>query len=359
MPSCSAPRYIGAPMISSKGYAAHAADQNLVPYQFDRSNPAENEILIKILYCGICHADIHQSRNEYGSTVYPLVPGHEIVGRVVETGPNVDKFKVGDLVGVGYFINSCKHCDACEDGEEQYCENGITPTQNGKLDGGITTKGGYSNSIVVAQDYVLAISEDLDPASVAPLLCAGITAYSPLKYWKIGKGHRVAVLGLGGIGHMAIQFAASFGAQVTVLSGTAEKKESALALGASGFILTTEKHEMKAAASSFDFIINTISAKHDYNTFLSLLKKDGTMILLGIPPEAPQLAAYQLVSKRRKIAGSLIGSIAETQAMLDYCARQNITASIELISPEYINMAFERTLKGDVQYRFVIDMSKL
>ncbi len=345
--------------LASKGYAAHGADQDLVPYQFNRQLLADDGVLIKILYCGICHADIHQARNEYGTTTYPLVPGHEIVGRVAETGIKVNKFKTGDLVGVGYFINSCKHCEPCLEGEEQYCEKGITPTQNGKLGDGTTTKGGYSDCIAVAQDYVLSISERLDPAGVAPLLCAGITAFSPLRHWKVGKGHQVAVLGLGGIGHMAVQFAASFGAEVTVLSGTAKKKESAAALGASKFIVTSDAQELKTAASRFDFIIDTISAKHDYNKYLSLLRKDGTMVLLGVPPEAPQLAAFQLISKRRKIAGSLIGGIAETQAMLDYCARHNITASIELISPEYINTAFERTLKGDVHYRFVIDMSGL
>lgn len=346
-------------MIASKGYAAHAAGQDLVPYQFNRQPLASHEVLIRILYCGICHADIHQSRNEYGGTTYPLVPGHEIVGRVIDTGSAVNKFKPGDLVGVGYFINSCKHCESCREGEEQYCENGITPTQNGKLSNGTTTKGGYSDCIVVAQDYVLSISEHLDPAGVAPLLCAGITAFSPLKYWEVGKGHRVAVLGLGGIGHMAVKFAVSFGAEVTVLSSSAEKKESAAALGASHFILTSNPQELKAAASGFDFVIDTISAKHDYNKNLSLLKKDGTMILLGVPPEAPQLAAFQLISKRSRIAGSLIGGIAETQAMLDYCAEHNIIANIELISPDYINTAFERTLRGDVHYRFVIDMSRL
>lgn len=346
-------------MMNTKGYAAHGAAQDLVPYQFDRRMVSDDDVLIQILYCGICHADIHQSRNEYGGTVYPLVPGHEIVGRVTQAGPKVSKFTTGDLVGVGYFVNSCKHCDPCTEGEEQYCENGITPTQNGRLGDGTTTKGGYSDFIVVGQDYVLKVSEHLNPAGVAPLLCAGITAFSPLRYWKVGKGHKVAVLGLGGIGHMAVKFAASFGAEVTVLSGTAGKKESALALGATHFVLTSNKEQLKAAASGFDFIIDTVSAKHDYNTYLDLLKKDGKMILLGVPPEAPQLAAYQLIARRRRIAGSLIGGIAETQAMLDYCAEKNIVAEVELINPDYINTAFERMLKGDVQYRFVIDMSRL
>ena len=346
-------------MIHTKGYAAHGAAEKLTRFGFERRSYNDNEVLIKILYCGICHADIHQSRNEYGGTIYPLVPGHEIVGRVTEAGSKVSKFQAGDLVGVGYFIDSCKHCGPCSEGEEQYCQNGITPTQNGKLADGSRTKGGYSDFIIVDQDYVLKVSEHLNPAGVAPLLCAGITALSPLRHWEIGKGHKVAVLGLGGIGHMAVQFAASFGADVTVLSGSVEKRQSALALGATHFLLTSNQQELKAAASSFDFIIDTVSAKHDYNTYLALLKKEGTMILLGVPPEAPQLAAYQLISRRRRITGSMIGSIAETQAMLDYCAQHNITASIELISPDYINTAFERTLKGDVQYRFVIDMARL
>lgn len=346
-------------MVSSKGYAAYSPVQELELFQFIRHSPGPGEVQMDILYCGICHADIHQSKNEYGNTHYPLVPGHEIVGRVTQAGSEVSKFKVGDLVGVGYFIQACQHCAPCQEGDQQYCENGITPTQNGILPDGSFTKGGYSDTIVVNQDYVLSISDRLDLAGVAPLLCAGITAYSPLKQWNIGQGHRVAVLGLGGIGHMAVKLATSFGAHVTVLSSSIAKKESAMLLGATGFVLTSNEQEMKSAASSFDFIMNTISAPHSYNTYLNLLKKDGTMILLGVPSQAVPLAAYGLISKRRKIAGSLIGSIAETQEMLDYCAQKNITANVELISPEYINQAFERTLKGDVQYRFVIDMSKL
>lgn len=346
-------------MIKSKGYAAHNAANELVPFEFERKEPKNDEVLIDILFCGICHADIHQSKNEYGGTIYPFVPGHEIVGRIKSIGNQVAKFKVNDLVGVGYFIDSCGHCGSCKEKEEQYCENGITPTQNGHLGDGTTTKGGYSDSIVVKEEYVLAVCEKLDLAGVAPLLCAGVTAYSPLKHWGVGPGHKVAVLGLGGIGHMAVKFASSFGAEVTVLSGSSNKKESALALGADHFVLTSSADEMKKSALSFDFLIDTVSAKHDYNAYLNLLKKDGTMILLGVPPEAPQLAAYQLISKRRKIAGSLIGSISETQQMLNYCADHGITAEVEVISPDYINEAFERTIKGDVHYRFVIDMKKI
>lgn len=346
-------------MIQAKGYAAQSATSDLVPFSFERKAPAADEVLIDILYCGICHADIHQAKNEYGGTIYPLVPGHEIVGRVQAAGGQVTKFKAGDLVGIGYFINSCQHCSSCNEGEEQYCENGITPTQNGNLPDGSTTKGGYSDSIVVNEKYVLKVSETLEAPGVAPLLCAGITAYSPLRHWKVGKGHKVAVLGLGGIGHMAVKFAASFGAEVTVLSGSSSKKDNALKIGAAHFVLTNDEAAMKNAAYTFDFIIDAVSAKHDYNAYLHMLKKDGTMILLGVPPEAQQLAAYMLVSKRRKIAGSLIGSIGETQEMLDYCAANNITSEVEVVAPDYINEAFERTLKGDVHYRFVIDLKKL
>jgi len=346
-------------MIKAKGYAAHNAEEILVPFHFERKEPGAHDILIHILYCGVCHADVHQSKNEYGGTIYPLVPGHEIVGRVKATGNEVTRFRTGDLVGVGYFIHSCKHCNSCEEGEEQYCENGITPTQNGKRPDGSVTKGGYSDSIVVNEEYVLKVPETLYTPGVAPLLCAGITAYSPIKRWNIGKGHKVAVLGLGGLGHMAVKFAASFGAEVTVLSSSPSKKESALKLGAHHFVANLDKQQMTAAATTFDFIIDTVSAKHNYNSYLDLLKKDGTMILLGVPPEAPQLAAYKLISKRRRIAGSLVGSISETQEMLDYCAENNITADVEVIQPQDINTAFERMVKGDVQYRFTIDMSGL
>ena len=346
-------------MIQAKGYAAQSATDKLAPFHFERNEPLKDEVLIEILYCGICHADIHQSKNEYGGTIYPLVPGHEIIGRIKSIGEDVSRFKINDLVGVGYFINSCKHCSSCNEKEEQYCEKGITPTQNGLLDNGTTTKGGYSDTIVVNEEYVLKVSESLDPAATAPLLCAGITAYSPLKYWKVSKGHKVAVLGLGGLGHVAVKFASSFGAEVTVLSGSPSKKENALKIGTSNFVFSNDLTAMKNAEESFDFIIDTVSAKHDYNDSLNLLKKDGTMILLGVPSEASELDAYMLISKRRNITGSLIGSISETQEMLDYCAVNNITSEVEVVAPAYINEAFERTLKGDVQYRFVIDMKKL
>jgi len=343
-------------MIPSKGYAAHHPTAPLIPFSFERKPPEHHEVLIDILYCGICHADVHQSKNEYGNTLYPFVPGHEIIGRIHATGPGVTKYKQGDLVGVGYFIHSCGQCNPCANHEEQFCEKGITPTQNGKLPDGETTKGGYSNCIVVNENYVLSVSETLPAAAVAPLLCAGITTYSALKHNQIEAGHQVAILGLGGLGHMAVKFARSFGADVTVLSNSPSKKESALALGAHQFIYTGDATPHKG---NFDYIIDTVSAKHDYNYYLNLLRKDGTLILLGVPPEVAPIHPGMLVSRRRKVTGSFIGGIKETQEMLDYCATHNITADVEVIQPDYINTAFERLLKGDVKYRFVIDLSGL
>ncbi|QNL52212.1 NAD(P)-dependent alcohol dehydrogenase [Olivibacter sp. SDN3] len=345
-------------MIQAKGYAAENSTSGLAPFSFERQEPHEHEVLIDILYCGICHADIHQSKNEYGGTQYPFVPGHEIIGRVIDTGEQVTKYKTGDLVGVGYFILSCGHCPNCTNHEEQFCDNGITPTQNGKLPDGSTTKGGYSSCIVVHENYVLKVSDSLGTAGAAPLLCAGITTYSALRHNEIGTGHQVAVLGLGGLGHMAVKFAVSFGAEVTVLSSSPTKRESAIALGAHHFINTANEAELKAVSGSFDFIMDTVSAPHDYNRYLRLLKKDGTMILLGVPPENPQLAVGLLTSRRRKITGSFIGGIEDTQQMLDYCAEHDITADVEVIPPSYINTAYERILESDVTYRFVIDMKK-
>lgn len=345
-------------MIPAKGYAAESSKSGLAPFSFERQEPKENEVLIDILYCGICHADVHQSKNDYGGTLYPFVPGHEIIGRVKDTGSHVTKYKKGDVVGVGYFINSCGHCPNCISHEEQFCDNGITPTQNGKLPDCTTTKGGYSDCIVVNENYVLRVPDKLAIAGAAPLLCAGITTYSALLYNKIGKGHKVAILGLGGLGHMAVKFAVSFGADVSVLSTSPLKEESAEALGAHHFINTANEAELKAVTGIFDFIIDTVSANHDYNMYLRLLKKDGTMILLGVPPENQQFAVGLLTSRRRKITGSFIGGIEDTQQMLDYCAEHNITADVEVITPDYINTAYDRMLNSDVHYRFVIDMKK-
>ncbi|ADB39774.1 NAD(P)-dependent alcohol dehydrogenase [Spirosoma linguale] len=346
-------------MIQARGYAALGSSQALRPYAFERKEVDARQVLIRILYCGICHADIHQARNEYGNTHYPLVPGHEIVGRIERVGPLVTQFNAGDLVGVGYFIDSCRHCSSCAEGEEQFCETGLLPTQNGKLPDGSTTKGGYSDVIVVDERYVLHISERLDAPAVAPLLCAGITAYSALTHGPVGPGDQVAILGLGGIGHLAVKFAVAFGAQVTVLSSSPQKQEPALALGAHAFIHTGDKTAMKQANRRFDFILDTVSANHAYDPYLNLLKKDGTLIVVGRPPQTPQLDPISLISRRRKIVGSFIGGMAETQEMLDYCADHAITADIELIPPVDMNKAYERVLNGDVHYRFVIDMAQL
>ncbi|ACU63385.1 NAD(P)-dependent alcohol dehydrogenase [Chitinophaga pinensis] len=346
-------------LIISKGYAATNDTDPLVPFTFERKEPGVEEVLIDILYCGICHADIHQSKNEYGRTKYPFVPGHEIIGRVHSIGSQVRNFIIGDLVGVGYFINSCGHCVNCVNHEEHFCDNGMMPTHNGVLPDGSTTKGGYSNCIVVKEKYILKVSEKLLLPAVAPLLCAGITTYSAIKHNQIGIGHKVAILGLGGLGHMAVKFARSFGAIVTVLSSGVSKKESAFELGAHNFVHTDDEARSKMEIGSFDFVIDTVSARHDYNKYLNLLRKDGTLVLLGVPPEITPIHPGLLIFRRRKVVGSFIGGIEETQEMLDYCATHNITADVEVIQPDYINTAFERMLKGDVKYRFVIDMSGL
>lgn len=345
-------------MILTKGYAALDSTTELVPYNFERKEPDNNEVLIDILYCGICHADIHQSKNEYGGTIYPFVPGHEIIGKVVDTGNQVSNFKIGDIVGVGYFINSCRHCKNCINHEEQFCENGIVATQNGKLNNGTVTKGGYSDCIVVDENYVLRIPENMNRESAAPLLCAGITTYSAIKYNHIGPGHSVGIIGLGGLGHMAVKFAVSFGANVTVLSTSSTKEPSARSLGAHEFINTKDVHQLKSVVEKFDFIIDTVSAPHDLNQYLQLLKKDGTMILLGVPPEKVNLSVGLLTSKRKKITGSFIGGIEDTQQMLDYCAEKGISPEVEVIPQNYINNAFKRIINNDVHYRFVIDMKK-
>lgn len=347
-------------MLPTKSYAAQNASSSLAPYQFERRNVGNHDVQIEILYCGVCHSDIHQVRNEWGGAKYPMVPGHEIVGRIVKVGEHVTKFKVGDLAGVGCIVDSCRTCNSCCEAQEQYCENGMVGTYNSFEKDGVTiTQGGYSDKIVVDENYVLKVSESLPLERVAPLLCAGITTYSPLKQWNIGKGHRVAVLGLGGLGHMAVKLAASMGAEVTVLSTSPNKQKDAEALGAHKFIVTKNAAELKSVKSYFDFIIDTVSASHDINLYVSLLRLNGTLIMLGIPPEAPELRVYGLVSKRRRIAGSLIGGIAETQEMLDYCAKHNIVCDVEVIPISYINEAYERMIKGDVHYRFVIDMKTL
>jgi len=347
-------------MMNVKAYAAYSAETPLAPFQLDRRETGELDVEIKIFFCGVCHSDIHSARNEWGGAKYPLVPGHEIVGKVTRIGNGVTKFKVGDTVGVGCFVDSCGHCSNCKDDNEQYCENGHTQTYNSySQDKKTITYGGYSSHIVVTEGFVLNVSDKLPLENVAPLLCAGITTYSPLKHWNIKAGDKLAVLGLGGLGHIAVKLASSMGAEVTVLSRSTVKEKDAQRLGAKHFKVTTNKETMQSLAASFDYIIDTVSAEHDYNEYLALLRTNGVMILLGVPPKPSDVQAFQLIGGRRSLVGSLVGGIKETQEMLDYCAEHNITSDIEMISIDQINEAYERTLKGDVHYRFVIDMASI
>ncbi|MGZ5243579.1 MAG: NAD(P)-dependent alcohol dehydrogenase [Bacteroidia bacterium] len=347
-------------MYETKGYAAYAATEPLKPWTFTRRDLQPNDVHIEILYCGVCHSDIHTARNEWAGTKYPVVPGHEIVGRVINVGDAVKGFKAGDLAGVGCLVDSCRHCDYCGEGLEQYCANGSTGTYNSPdKNGSGVTYGGYSSNIVVREEFVLHISDKLPLETVAPLLCAGVTTYSPLRHWKVGKGHKVAVLGLGGLGHMAVKFASSFGAEVTMLSTSPAKEADAKRLGAQHFALTTNEENIARLKNSFDFIVDTVSAEHDYNMYLNMLKTDGVMICVGAPPTAAHIPPFNLIGKRRSIGGSLIGGLPETQEMLDYCAENNITSDVEIIAMKDINEAYEKMMKGQVRYRFVIDMSTL
>lgn len=351
---------VGTSSLPAKGYAAQSATSDVAPWNFQRRTPGPHDVLIEIRYCGVCHTDIHFLRNDWGISVYPLVPGHEIVGVITKTGDHVKNFKIGDTVGVGCLVDSCRECDNCKEGEQQYCLNGMTLTYNApeKQTGGITY-GGYSNQIVVDEDFVLHISHKTDLEKVAPLLCAGITTYSPLRRWNIGKGHKVGVVGLGGLGHMAVKLAASFGAEVTVLSTSPQKEPDARRLGAHNFIFTKEEEQLKQVTGYFDYIIDTIATGHDYNLYLNMLKTKATLICLGVPPDPIQIAAFPLLFQGRNVAGTLIGGIAETQEMLDYCAEHNITADVEVINMKDINQAYQRMEKSDVKYRFVIDMATI
>jgi uncharacterized zinc-type alcohol dehydrogenase-like protein len=347
-------------MISTKGYAAQSAKSVLAPYNFQRREVGPHDILIDIQYCGVCHSDLHQVRDEWGGSIYPMVPGHEIVGKISRVGEQVKNFKVGELAGVGCFVDSCRQCASCQAGNEQYCEKGMAGTYNSyEMDKKTPTYGGYSNYIVVDEKYALRISEKLPLKAVAPLLCAGITTYSPLRHWKVGKGMNVAIVGLGGLGHMGVKFAAAFGAEVTVLSSSAGKEADAKRLGAHHFINTRDDKAVAQARNQFDFILDTVSANHDLNLYLDMLKVDSTMVLVGAPPEAVPVEAFSLIPKRKALAGSMIGGIAETQEMLDYCAAHNIVSDIELIRIQDIENAYVRMLKGNVRYRFVIDMATL
>lgn len=339
-------------------FAAFDSKSPLRSFQFERRAPEPQDIQIEILYCGVCHSDLHTINGDWGPAKYPLAPGHEIVGRVLSVGSKANKFKKGDLVGVGCFVDSCRICSSCQEGEEQYCEKGATFTYGSADPRGGVTQGGYSTQIVVHEDFVLRIPDNIPLQNAAPLLCAGITTYSPLMHWKVQPGDKVAVAGLGGLGHMAVKLAVAMGADVTVLSTSENKRADAIKLGAHQFVVTKDPDQMKKAANSFKLILNSISATHSYDLYLSLLKKDGTMVLLGLPTPQP-VGAFSLIPKRRSLAGSLIGGIAETQEMLNFCSKHNISADVEVIAMSEINEAFVRMVKGDVHYRFVIDMGSL
>jgi uncharacterized zinc-type alcohol dehydrogenase-like protein len=347
-------------MPSSKGYAAHSAESPLAPYAFTRRDPGPTEVTIDILFCGVCHSDLHMTRNEWGNAGYPMVPGHEIVGRVTAIGSAVTKFKVGGIAAVGVIIDSCRHCAPCKRGEEHFCAEGATLTYAAKdrVDGS-TTMGGYATNYVVDERFAHTVPENLDLAAVAPLLCAGITTYSPLRHWNVGPGKKVGIVGLGGLGHMALKFAHAFGAHVVQFTTNPRKREDAIKLGADEVVVSTDAGQMKAHEHSFDFILDAVSAPHKLDDYLPLLKQDSTLTLVGLPPEPPSFAPFNLIRGRVSIAGSMIGGMPETQAMLDYCGEKNIVSEVEVIPIQKINEAYERMLKQDVKYRFVIDMSSL
>lgn len=346
-------------MRSVKAYAAIDTKSPLKFHPIERRDPRADDVEIDIKFCGVCHSDIHQVRDEWGGATFPMVPGHEIVGLVTRVGANVKKFKVGDKVGVGCMVNSCQTCSSCQEGLEQYCETGFVGTYNSVDKDGSTTQGGYSSSIVVKEAFVLKVPENLSLDGVAPLLCAGITTYSPLMHWKAGPGKKVAVVGLGGLGHMAVKLADAMGAEVTILSQSMKKEADGKRLGATHFYATSDATTFEKLANSFDLIINTVSVELDWNLYLGMLKRDASLVLLGVPPTAPPVAAGSLIFGRRALAGSLIGGIKETQEMLDFCGKHNIVSDIEVIDIQTINEAYERMIKGDVRYRFVIDLKTL
>ncbi|MDF3078272.1 MAG: NAD(P)-dependent alcohol dehydrogenase [Sphingobacteriaceae bacterium] len=344
----------------ARAFGTEAAEAPLQQLTIKRRNPTPYDVEIEILFCGVCHSDLHTARNEWHGTVYPCVPGHEIVGRIVSVGGHVSKFKVGDLAGVGCMVDSCRECDYCQEGLEQYCEVGNIGTYNSPDKHlGIRTYGGYSESVVVDEAFVLHIPENLDLAATAPLLCAGITTYSPLKHWNVGPGQKVGVVGLGGLGHMAVKLAKAMGAEVIVFTTSESKFEDARRLGADDVVLSKDPEQMKKYTGKLHFLLDAVSAQHDINLYLSLLRVDGTLALVGAPELPLPVAAFSLIPYRRSLAGSMIGGIAETQEMLDFCGKHGITSDIEMINIQQINEAYERLLKGDVKYRFVIDMASL
>ncbi len=345
-------------MFICTGFAAESATTPLAPYTFERRDPGPDDVRIDIAYCGVCHSDLHTARSEWGPSLYPCVPGHEIVGRVSAVGGNVTRFRAGDLAGVGCMVDSCRSCATCQEGLEQYCERGFIGTYGGKERGGYTL-GGYSKAIVVDQHFVLKLPTNLELAAVAPLLCAGITTYSPLKHWGAGPGKRVGIVGLGGLGHMALKFAHAFGAETVLFTTSPGKEADARRLGADEVVLSKNPAAMRAHATSFDLIIDCVSAEHDINVYLGLLKREGTLVQVGAPEKPLPVAVFSLIGKRRSFAGSLIGGIAETQDMLDFCGAHDIVCDVEMIRMDEINGAYERMLKSDVKYRFVIDMETL
>lgn len=349
---------------TAKAYAAFDAASPLAPWSFERRAPGPDDVAIQIQFCGVCHSDLHTARNHLGGARYPLVPGHEITGVVTAVGARVDRFKPGDRVGVGCMVDSCRTCQACRAGEEQYCVPGMTatygsPDPKGAEIGQTQTQGGYSDRITVDQAFVLRIPDALALDAAAPLLCAGITTWSPLRQWNVGPGSKVAVIGLGGLGHMAVKLAAALGAEVTVLSTSDRKRADAERMGARHFLINTDAAAMKAARENFDLIINTVSATHEIGAHIGLLARDGTMVMLGLTTEPLPVMALRLIGRRRRIAGSLIGGIAETQEMLDFCAAHGIASDIELIAPSQVNEAWDRMERSDVRYRFVLDMARL
>lgn len=345
--------------IPTPAYAVHSPTTPLEAWSFDQRPSTANDVLIEILFCGVCHSDLHQARDEWGGSIYPMVPGHEIIGQVASVGSDVTQWKVGDTVGVGVFVDSCRKCENCIAGEEQYCDEGMTATYNAmSRDGKTVEYGGYATHITVDQAYVVRIPAGIPLDAAAPLLCAGITTYSPLRHFGVKAGDKVAVVGLGGLGHMGVKFAKAMGAHVTVLSHSPGKRDDALRLGADDFIATKDPEVFKQNKAKFNFILNTISADHEYSDYLGLLKLNGTMVLVGLPDPA-KVGAFDLVGKRRSLAGSMIGGIRETQEMLNFCAEKGIASDVEVIPISYINEAYERMLKSDVRYRFVIDLASL
>lgn len=347
-------------MSIAKAYAAQDKTSLLAPWQFERRNPGPHDVQIDIHFCGVCHSDLHQVRDEWGGSIYPMVPGHEIVGKVAAVGTAVTKFKVGDTAAVGVMVDSCRTCKNCEKQMEQYCEEGMTGTYNGyERDKKTMTQGGYSSAIVTDERWVYHVSDKLDMAATAPLLCAGITTYSPLRFAGVKKGMKVGIIGLGGLGHMGVKFAVSFGAEVTLISTSPSKQKDAERLGAHHFLLSTDKESMKKFKGYFDVLLDCVSANHDYNNYLNLLDLEGKLMVVGLPSESPEVSPFALITNRRTITGSMIGGTAETQEMLDYCAAHNIVSDVEVIPVQKVNDAYERMLKNDVRYRFVLDMKTL